>query len=713
MLAHRKLITLLAVTLTSLSPAFAGIVNMDRMLREHKVYVVTTESQENLNRYWIQWRPRDVAVMSIAEFYINRNRLTDGAFVFWIINRARTRMIPEEEALLPCPTSGIGSSEVLVYASKTGNKRSECRRGRWDVLISAPNQKWLHNELERLQAGFLSRAVDERGAVLDRYNVRRVCIVSTEGRQVAEDWVGRQSRPGQDAIDWEFVSADSWTADSDTGTDLLFILNADVLGDRTASVTSALPDDARAWLAGNQGKDECSVVRRDSLNSSGQPRTVAAVIGACARQLRSMLGRYTSLDNIPEALTTSKLTDLSPFQRVVVVARPGDRALEGRSPLVDDLAGKITSVLSSEDLGFQCESRQDLKELIYESLRRGEGDIDRRTATEIRSKMAGACALVVADLSAVNAQTSYAANAPQCTTPTYPAFGEAQPSRPHEPDPHERKYGFIGPRIYPEGANDPKFRERYRRWREEMEDYEHEMRRWEARKRDYEERRWYHEMEWVASIDSIQRADITGNLRVYDLSAFEDSNTSAGRVVYSCPLKGSCERRGSFRSERVVVRGENAHPGTPNVPQAEDGVLDQTIISEALLNACRAAVGGLADVAILPRDRPGASQTVASVTTTTRGVHLRAEALGAIKLRRKPLGDGIDVARQAALHDAYPKLVYNVRQSCPEATVADEEVRDRARIVSEGWDSASSEYRVRVSYENESIARAPGAEVVQ
>ncbi len=703
MLAWKLAALVLAVLSFACTPARAGVVTMDRMLREHKVYVATTESREDLDGYWVDWRPASVTVMPITELYVNRNRLQDGAFVFWVIDRSRTRMIPEEEELLPCPTSGIGPSEVLVFASKTGNKRSECRRGRWDVLVTAPNAKWLHHELERLSSGILGRSVDERGTVLDRYSVRRLCIVSTEGRQVAEDWVRRQSGPGLDAIDWDFVAADSWTPDSDTGTDLLFILNADALTERSSAVVSALPDDVRAWLAAERARDECVAVKHIANAPSGQPRTVAAVVGACERHLRSVLGRYSALNRIPDAPATRKLTDLSPYKRVVVVARPGDRDMEGQIGMVDDLAGKITSVLSSPELGFQCESRQDLKEIIYESLRRGQGDFDRGDVSEIRSRMAGAGALVVVDLAAVTAQTTYVANSPRCTTPAYPAFGEPAPSKPHEPDPGERKYGFFGPRIYPQGRDDPKFRERYHKWREQMEVYERDMRRWEARRRDYEERRMYHDMEWITSIDAVQQAAVTGNLRIYDLSAFGDGNTDAGKVIYSCPLKGSCERRGSFKTDRAVVRGEDSRPGTPDVPGAEDGVADLTVISEAVMNACRSVVGGLSDAAILPRDRPGASEVAALAAPCSTGV--KAEALGAIKLRKKPLGEGVDVARQAALADAYPKLVYNVRQASPDLQMTDQEIRDRSKIISEGWDMANSEYRVRISYEGESLAQ--------
>lgn len=701
------LISLLAVT-----RAFAGVVSIDRILREHTVYVATNEPSADLSRYWLDWRPANAIVTTPTELYNGRNKLVDGAFIIWIIDRTRTRMIPEQEALLPCALSGIDPNEVLVFASKTGNKRSDCRKGRWDILITAPNRKWLYHELDRLgSAGLLNKPIAERGTVLDRYCVKRMCIVSTEGKQIAEDWVRRQSSPGSDAIDWDFIRADSWVSGTDPGTDMVFLLNRDALTGKSAGVVSLLPDELQSWVSGAASKDECAAARKTIQNSDGQARSVAAVVGPCARHLKSILGRYSSLGKIPEALATSRLTDLSPYPRVVVVARPGDRTFAGQGRLLDDFAGKITAAISSADLGFQCESRQDLKELIYESLRRGEGDIDRAGVDQIRSRIAGACALVVADLAAVNAQTTYVANAPQCATPAYPAFDEPRPSQPSKPNPRARAYGLFGPRVYPGGENDPKYREAYKRWKDEMDEYEHAIRRWEVRKREYEERRAYHDMEWVISMDTVQRATVTGNLRIYDLSSFEgDSNTSTGKVVYSCALKGSCERRHPYKSDRAVVRGEDARPETPAVPPMEEVVSDETVVSEALQSACRSAVAELVAATILPSDRPSNAR-VAGPTAPPQPQRIQAEATGGIKLRRKPLGDGIDVARQAALHDAYPKLVYNVHAEFPNCPVSDQDIRDRARVVSEGWDAASGQYRVKVRYEGESVAQLPPQEV--
>lgn len=702
-----RLILTTIILFSVLSPAFGGIVNVDRMLREHRIYVATNEDPTELNKYWLDWRPMNATVMPISELFLNRSRLADGGFVIWIIDRSRGRMIPEEEELLPSPLSSIAPGEVLVYASKTGNKRSPFRHGRWDVLITAPDRKWLHYELDRLgKSGILDRAVGERGTVLDRYSVKRMCIISNEGRQVAEDWVARQTSPGKSAIDWDFIPAESWTPESDPGMDTVCILNRDNLNEKSAKVAALLPEPLRAWLTSDTAHDECAAAKQTVSGASGQARTVAAVVGPCTRHLKSILDRYSSLGKIPEALSTSRLTDLSPYPRVVVVVRPGDREFDGQGGLLDDFAGKITAALSSAELGFRCESRQDLKELIYESLRRGQGDIDRAGVTEIRSRIAEAGALVVADLAAVTLQTSYAANSPRCMSQPYPAFSEPKPHEPTKPNPGRRRFGIFGPRVYPKGSSDPRYRDDYARWMRDMDEYRYAVRVWENRRHEYEARRDHHDMEWQISMDAIERASISGNLRIYDLSSFGDSNTSTGKVVYSCPLKGSCERRHSCRSDRVIVRGESARPGTPDVPDMEESVSDQTVVSEAFLGACRSAVGGMLTTAILPCDRAAATQNVAA-GCPGRARSVVAEATGSIRLRKEPTGEGIEVAREAALVNAYPRLVSSAREASPDTKLTDEQIRDRARVVSEEWDAKSGEYRVSVRFDSDSLAQLP------
>jgi hypothetical protein len=385
------------------------------------------------------------------------------------------------------------------------------------------------------------------------------------------------------------------------------MLNRDRMTRTPAECIDSLPGDIKTWLTDLAAANERALEKQ---SSGDKTRTVAAVVAPCARQLKTTLDRYSSLDAIPESLARHKFADLSAYTRLVVIARPADRSSDTQVKLLDDFAGKITSALGSSTIGFTCESRQDLKELIYESLRAGGGSLDSGTAGEIRNKLGGDYALAVAELAAVDAGTSYLANDPQCATSPYPAFSEPKPSEPSKPNPSARKYGFIGPRLYPQGESDPRYRERLHEWEEEeLPRYEREVRRWERDRDDYEARRYNHDMEWVVSIDAVQSAKVTGNLRIYDLAGFKDSNTSAGTVMFSCPISGSSGRRGTAKSDRVIVRGEQTRPYTPAVPGPEAAVADQSLISEAFQNACSEAARDVLGSAILPADRAGEKPT--------------------------------------------------------------------------------------------------------
>jgi len=696
---------LIAATLgATCGQSLAGIVSIDRILREHRVYVVTTEKPDDLNSYWISWRPREVKVMSMTELILNRSRLEDGAFVLFILDRSRLRnLIPEEEAMLPCPLSAVGPGEVLVYASKTGSKRNQTRQGRWDVMVIAPNREWLHRELARMSSsGGLIAALEERGTLISRYTVRKLTVVSNEGPRIVEEWIARQSVPGQNAIDWEFIALDTWAAAPSFDSEVLFLLSGETLKTVPVPLVDALSEKFGGWWKSTAAANEWVAERSETGDGNGGRRYTSVIAAPVARHLRLALDSHSNLDSIPRGLSRRQLSDLSRYSEMVVVVRSGDRKAPNGEGFLDDLAGKITSALSAAATGFQCVTRQDLEELIYESLLRGRGEIDPTDADAIRGEAGGACAVAVVDLAAINTQTSYTSNSPRRLTPAYPAFDEPEPTRPRRPNPSEtilfrgHKYRTInGSR-----ENDPNYKADLRHYEDvELPLYRSRLRRWESDRADYDYQRRNHEMEWEISVDSIQTARVTGNLRIYDLGTF--GQKKAGEVMFSCPLTGGSERRGSFRTDRAVVRGEDNWPSSPEPPRPHEGIADGTIVSEALWNASEAALNRILTSAILPSDvtirtaaRPGNSEPPRMEKVTV-------EAVGSVKLLKRPTGEGLEVARDAAYVDAVSNLADKLKAAAPGSEFGAEEVRRSARIVSEGWESAAREYRVRVRYDTE------------
>ena len=329
--------------------------------------------------------------------------MTRDSLLFLMDRNKSRRPIEQEERLLPCRTSAIDPDEVILYAAKAQGRNA------WEILVSAPNEKWLKWELDRLSKSNLSGIkLEARGTILERFRVKRLTVVSTEGRQEVSDWMAKQNEPGQDAIDWDFYPVDGWDGLADGGSDLLFILNNRSLTDSAKkSIFPYLPKATQSWMDdGSAG--ETSAARQVSTDDQGASRCVSAVVSPSSRQIGSMLKKYPKVEAIPESLERTKLTDLRDYSRMIVVARFADRKQDAGSKVLDDLAGNLTSAMSAQT-GFACVNRQDLKELALETYLNALPD----KTSDTESKLGDATAVAVVDLASINTETTYAAGRPE------------------------------------------------------------------------------------------------------------------------------------------------------------------------------------------------------------------------------------------------------------------------------------------------------------
>jgi hypothetical protein len=442
---------------TAVSGAQASRVTISRILREHRISVVTTEKPESIGKYIFRLGVRSEAYMATTNLLIEKGRFKDKDSLLFVIDREKARrLIDEEKKLLPCPPAVVDPAEVLLYAAKASGRNG------WDIIISAPNQKWLERELDRLcKSGLASMCLEERGSILDRYQVKRLCVISNEGKQLADDWISRQLKPGCDTIDWQFFALGSVMDGIDPDIDRLYIINKAALDEQSEPALSGLPLTMRSWIKSDESDDAWGVEKQSITADSGGVRTVSAVTAPCVRHLKKTLASHTSIDSIPESLSTGKLADLSKYREMIVIARAGDRSDKVPSAAIDDIAGKMTSALAGS-VGFECVGRQDLKELVYVALlHQKDGSLDSNDMIKIRKAADGARALAVVDVAAYTTQTDYSANDPRCCTPALAPFNESEPSRPREPDPNERKFGIFGGHKYDEvdgsRANDPDY----------------------------------------------------------------------------------------------------------------------------------------------------------------------------------------------------------------------------------------------------------------
>ena len=587
----------LALLLITAGAAFArGQVTLDRILLEHTMHAVSTEKASAISKYMLDLRMRDRSVITITDLLIKASHLQDEEGVFFIIDRSKLRNLsPEEEALLPCPTSAIDASQVILYSRKARGRNA------WEILVSAPNEKWLQWELNRLcTSGLLCIGLDPRGNILDRYLVKRLIVVSTEDQQTAAAWINRQTKPGSDAIDWDFVPVDAWKPGQNAGVDTIFLLDRQKMADKYPDVVKSLPKDLQSWINGNTSETGVAAVKETTQDD--HPYTLAGIVAACPRHLTAALAKYRTIEQIPGSIDEQRLHNLSGYGQIAIVVRSGDRS--GENSVINDLGGKLNSALSSANLGFTSVSRQDLKELIFQSV--GESDkIDSNELLQIRQKIGKACAFAVADLTAVDAKTTYVANSPTCETSPYPAFSTPEPSRPSEPDSDEtilfkgKKYRLVnGSR-----KNDPHYIHDLDDYKQnQLPEYHRAHKQWEHDRADYEDRRRSHDMEWSRSIDAVQSVRVSGNLRIYD--ARDLGTDTAGQLILSCSLNGSAERTDTYKSDRVSVQGEDSRPNSMEAPTARPEIDDAGIVSDALANACGTAVDEIKRTAILPSDTP-------------------------------------------------------------------------------------------------------------
>ncbi len=715
---NQKAIYVFAVAVCFLltgSAALAGIVNMDRMLREHLVYVASTETEEELAKYFLKWRPREIEVMPLASLYINQNSLKDGGFVFWLIARNHTRMIPEEEAMLPAPESGIASDEVIVYASKTGYKRNTSRAGKWDVIVSAPNEKWLHHELERMtSSGMLHWALDERGTLLASYKVQRLLVVSNIAREHARDWAEKQNAPGKNAVDYDFVSLSDWNPILEGDCDTLFLLNTDSPEYTTGKVRNYLPPQMLSFL--ESGVENERAVVRERIENSNENYDYCVVAAPGPRHIKLALEDYESIGDISTNVVTKKLADLSGYKDILLVVRPADREENVPETIVEEFTSKLTSAFSSPSTGFDFETRQDLKELIYASLMRGDGEIGPTDADIIREK-SGAQAIAVADIASVNEQTTFLANESERLTKPYPPFSEPRPVKPSKPHYNDKVLfgGYIYKEIDGSRRNDPRYERDLKEYDRDLRDYRSDLWRWERRRDNYEDSRNYHRMEWKTSVDRVETVRVNANIRIYDLEKYRVGD--AGKVIFSCPIYGGAKLRTPYNSEVVTVVGEYNAPDTPNVPQAHTGVKDQSVVSQAFIDAAGDALVQVSENSVLPSDRSKSAIFISSETTgectevraakeRPDGNYIDIFATGTITLSQEPINEGLNVAREAAANDAFAQMLAKIRAVFPMADITIEGLRQKAELVSDNWDEATNEFVVTMRFSG--LVEKPG-----
>jgi|GEM_PF-6137272 len=582
--------------------AFAFSANGDvtplRILKEHKITVVTNGETNRLSRSFLNWNFAPVKIISLTQLITERDNLRTDGDVLFIIDRSKP--ISEAEAnLLPIPLTAVDESEVLtaVVKKSIGNKRSY--RNGWLILVMAPNQTWLEKELDLIPKVLNTKISEQVGvpSKLHFYNVVMLDIVSTGEEELPAKWVANQLDPNKQAVDQSFCSIDSWEGSCGEGRCLMFVLDRQKSKAFKEKISPAVPKNIRDWLSSDATISE-GIAAKGDVEIGGKKVKTYAVIAPCERLVSKMLAKHKDIDSIPSTAAKTPFSDLSDYGQMAVVVRFSDSSLKGTGVL-HDFSNKMLAALSSAATGFESKSYQDLKELQVDKLFGDDQGISKDNLGKIKKKLSNSRGLLVLSLASVGQQTTYATTDPKLITEPYPAFSTAKPTEPHEPSLDDRKYGFLGPKIYT-GPNDPNFIRDTNKYRAAKRQYEDDMNKWQREYDEYENKRNRHEMEWTVQVDQIEQVEVSGNVAIYDTRQESDKS---GTVVFSSPVKGLAEKREVYKELRLRVSGENKRPNIPEMPDAKNEVSDNTMLSAAFENASNVAVSRIVDTSILPMDK--------------------------------------------------------------------------------------------------------------
>jgi len=442
--------------------------------------------------------------------------------------------------------------------------------------------------------------------MLDRFNIRSVRVITTEGRQVIRDWMEAQPTETR-KYEWVHVPLESWQGDtSGDFAATLFVLNRQKLDDKHSAQLSSVAPCLQEWLTRDASRREIAGVRQVIPQDNGQTTEICAAVAPSPRLVQvALFDRFKSISEIPQECRLLGLSDIRRQGRVIIVARPANRNDRDKKALVDDLAGKLTTALNSMGFGFQCESRQDLAEVVWNAEMEDNKPSSKQAALTEKIKNTEGLALALADLTAVNCRTDYVVKSVDRITAPYKDFDKPQPKEPTRPTPDDLVYGKSGPKKYPDGLKDARFKNDLLDYQNvQMPLYQEQMRQWAMEKDAYEASRLTHEIEYSVTIDAIEHAGIRGALRIYDLEGYK--SLDACRVLFSCDMAGDAGRRRPHKADRVMVVGEANRPNV-QVPPPNDEA-DQSMISDAIGRGCRAAASTLGSNALLPVDRAPAGK---------------------------------------------------------------------------------------------------------
>ncbi|MDH7571358.1 MAG: hypothetical protein QHJ73_17405, partial [Armatimonadota bacterium] len=239
-------------------------------------------------------------------------------------------------------------------------------------------------------------------------------------------------------------------------------------------------------------------------------------------------------------------------------------------------------------------------------------------------RVANADALVLVTITSATGNVSYTSERRQLT-PDPPPFTEPEPRK---PSPTAREYGFMGPRVYPQGENDPKYHRDVQQW-------EARHRAWVEKKAAYEASLRQRPFDWSLRTIESGEATVQATIRVFDLAS--------GAVVWaSQPVEASEKGTRVWRERQVQVVGTGVKPDDPPTPPAA-ALPPESLVTQAVTRLGAQLVRVLQSNVLLPASPADTGTETPSQGASGAVASAPAKVEGAVGHVLEVRGDGIVV----------------------------------------------------------------------
>lgn len=575
---------------------FAASITMMRVFKEHKVSLVTTENFDSLEKYWLDWNIHFDKIINISELIYSKDSFPAEGDTVFVIDRSKLKNLsPEISNLLFVKSSAIGDNELITAISKSAKKLNPKYDNGWQMIISAPNQKWLNFEMQRIapkKSMILYQSLSEAGInILDKYSVKHINVITTESPLSLEKWFNKQFDYKNEAIDPDYFDIQNTDKQPDPNSDSLYFLDRTKITKISDLIKEIMPDNIIEWSSNPLRKFQyITGIESNNLNNS------YILCYPVNRLLNNSLTRFESLKSISSSIKTSEFNDLAKYSQVTIISNASSSNADTQQVWESDIASRLASEITSK-IGLKCANRQDLKQSMYEAIQ------NRQSSAVVKSdsKTKQVSLLAVIDINPT-AVTTYYSPAPKCITEKYPAFSEVEPVRPESPNP-ERVDLFSGHHykiVDGSRKNDPKYIKDCDVYLHEKKVYPEKHSRWESKRRDYEDSRDYHQMQWVRTINEVQKVKVSGNIKFYELSSV-DSPTQAV-LILNQPISAQVSVDNEFKNDTIILRGESFAPAAIRIPDNRDGIYDSSLYTSTFTAAIKKGVNLIISGSVTPLD---------------------------------------------------------------------------------------------------------------